>query len=138
MPSRASSFSKATRVPNVRGRSRLSRRPEDGCSAQRFRICQGVVPSVVVENDWFVAEFPADVETTKEPSEDPFVAITEFASEVEPFGIFSVRVTQMSVDPFLAVGATEWTRIYRTNFISKFPDENPEVLDDEPVDVVGA
>lgn len=83
-----------------------------------------------VENDWFVATFPGKVERTEDKS-DPIAAVVEYAAEMDPFGVFSIRVTNMRVDPFLAVGASKWIADFGDRLVERFKEKRPEVFDDK-------
>ena len=84
----------------------------------------------IVDNEWFVAEFPSDVAIEELPV-DEFAKTTEFTAEVEPFGVFMVRVTRMPIDPSIAVGPGQWSTIYGDNWVKNLARFHPETLDDQ-------
>lgn len=83
-----------------------------------------------IENDWFLATFPGPVEVTEDRSE-PIATVVEYVATVEPFGVFSIRVTAMRVDPFLAVGSTRWITDVGDRLVERFADKDPRILQDE-------
>jgi len=84
-----------------------------------------------VTNHWFDAVFPTPVEVTEEATDVGYATTTDFSCEVEPFGLYSVRVTQMPRDPFIAVGPRQWVKTYGDHWPAKFAEFKPQVLRDE-------
>lgn len=82
-----------------------------------------------VENDWFTASFPGPVEVAQEPDNPP-ATVTEWATEIDPFGVFAIRVTNMAIDPFVAVGAIKWVSDFGDSLVSGFDEYRPELLED--------
>ncbi len=89
------------------------------------------MPAETVENAWFKATFPSEVEVRE--SELPSVRGTAVAYEaqVEPFGIFAVEVTNMPLDAFIAVGAGKWLAMEGDRLVEEFKDRSPQVTHDE-------
>lgn len=87
--------------------------------------------SVVLDNDWFVATFPSRVEVTEEATDVAFAKTVDFSAEVAPFGLFSIRVTQMPLDPFLAVGVLRWVQTFGDHWPQKFAACAPQVMRDQ-------
>ena len=83
-----------------------------------------------IESNWFVATFPGPVEVTEDKSE-PIATVVEYVATVEPFGVFSIRVTELRLDPFLAVGATKWITDFGNRLLERFADKAPRTLDDK-------
>lgn len=91
----------------------------------------------VISNEWFDATFPARVEVTEEATDVAFAKTTEFAAEVEPFGIYSIRVTQMPIDPFIAVGPRQWVKTFGDQWALNFAEYSPEMMRDEGTALLG-
>lgn len=91
----------------------------------------------VIANDWFEAVFPSPVEVTEEPTDVPYARTTDFSAEVEPFGLYSIRVTQMPIDPFIAVGSRHWVKTYGDHWLTKFAELKPQVTRDEDTAPIG-
>ena len=86
--------------------------------------------SHAVENHWFVATFPEKV-AVREDSSDPLASVTEWVAETQPFGVFSIRVTNMRIDPFVAVGASQWIARFGNRLLGTLDKMNLAVLEDE-------
>lgn len=82
-----------------------------------------------VENEWFAAGFPSKVEIAHDDS-DRLAKVTEYTAETQPFGIFSIRVTNMAIDVFIAVGATKWITDTGDNLVKRFADRKAVVVQD--------
>lgn len=91
----------------------------------------------VITNNWFDAVFPTPVEVTEEPTDVAYAKTTDFSSEVEPFGLYCVRVTQMPIDPFIAVGPRQWVKTYGDHWPAKFAEFKPQVMRDEETTPLG-
>lgn len=77
--------------------------------------------SEAIENDWFTASFPSHVEVKHDDS-DRLAKVVEYTAELEPFGIFSIRVTNMAIDLFIAVGASKWVSDFGDSLVKLFAD----------------
>jgi hypothetical protein len=85
--------------------------------------------STIVENASFVAEFPGTT-TVTERHPEPWMRTTVFESEAEPFGLFTVKVAEISLDAFVAVGPRAWVAQFGDHLMSQFADRSAEVMDD--------
>ncbi len=84
----------------------------------------------LITNGWFDAAFPAAVVVTEEPTDVAYAKTTDFSAEVEPFGLYSIRVTQMPIGPFSAVGPRQWVKTFGDQWPKKFADYRPHVIRD--------